>query len=193
MWFLVLIMSNILVADVMTREPITINPETNLLECAKKMVRKRVGSLPIINKKKLVGFISEKDILWALVKKTKEDLSKIKSIDISPKKIATIKPLSTIEEAVSKMKKFKFDKLPVIHKKEFVGIVTIKDILNFHPELYPELEEFAKIREQEEKIRKIKAKKGEIVNEGFCEKCGKKTILKKVNERMVCGSCISLM
>jgi dTDP-4-amino-4,6-dideoxygalactose transaminase len=39
-------MKNILVADVMTRTPITLKPDTNLLECAKKMVRKRVGSLP---------------------------------------------------------------------------------------------------------------------------------------------------
>ena len=182
-------MSNVLVADVMTRGPITINPETNLLECAKKMVRKRVGSLPIVNKKKLVGFISEKDILWALVKKTKEDLSKIKSIDISPKKIATIKPLSTIEEAVSKMKKFKFDKLPVIHEKEFVGIVTIKDILNFHPELYPELEEFSGIKEEGEKLKRIKAK-GTL---GICEKCGKQNILRNVSGMIICESCESSM
>ena len=65
-------MKNILVADVMTRTPITLKPDTNLLECAKKMVRKRVGSLPITIKKRLIGFISEKDILWALIKKSKE-------------------------------------------------------------------------------------------------------------------------
>ena len=60
-------MKNILVADVMTREPFTIKPDTNLLECAKKMVKKRVGSLLIVSKKKLVGFISRKDILITLV------------------------------------------------------------------------------------------------------------------------------
>ena len=66
-------MKAIIVADVMTRSPIVIKPETNLLECAKKMVRKRVGSLLIIEKKKLVGFLSRKDILWALIKKSKKD------------------------------------------------------------------------------------------------------------------------
>ena len=35
------------------------------------------------------------------------------------------------------MKKFKFEKLPVIHNKELVGVITVKDILNFNPELYP--------------------------------------------------------
>ena len=186
-------MKNIFVSDIMTQELITVKPNVDLFEWAKIMVRKRTRSIPIVDRKKFVGFISAKDILWAMVKKTKENLSKIKATDISPKKIITIKPDATIKEAIEKMKKTKFDRLPVVQKKELVGIITAKDILNFHPEIYPELEEFAKIREQEEKLRKIKAKKGEIVNEGFCEKCGEKTILKKVNERMVCGSCINLM
>ena len=46
----------------MTREPVIVKPDINLLDCAKKMVRKRVGSLLLVEKKKLVGFISEKDI-----------------------------------------------------------------------------------------------------------------------------------
>lgn len=186
-------MGNIFVSDIMTRELITVKQDVNLFECAKIMVKKKTRSIPIVNGREFTGFISEKDILWAMVKKTKEDLSKIRAIDISPKKIITIKPDATIEEAISKMRKTKFDRLPVVQKKELVGIITAKDILNFHPEIYPELEEFAQIREQEEKLKKIKAKKGEIVNEGFCEKCGKKTILKKFNEIMVCGSCINSM
>jgi len=111
-------MKRILVADVMTREPFIIKPDTNLLDCAKQMVKKRVGNLLIVNKKILVGFISEKDILWALVKKSKKDLSKIRAIDISPRKMATIKPVNTIEEAMRKMERLKLEKLPVIHEKK---------------------------------------------------------------------------
>ena len=123
-------MHEILVSDLMTRIPITVSPNTNLLECARKMVRKRVGSLLIIDGKKLVGFISQRDILWALIKKSKNDLSTIKAIEISPKKIATIKPSMTINEAIKKMKKFKFERLPVIQDNELVGMITSKDILN---------------------------------------------------------------
>ena len=183
-------MRKILVADVMTRDPITIKPATNLLDCARKMVKKRVGSLLITDKKKLVGFISRKDILWALIKKSKKDLSKIKAIDISPKKIATIKPSFTIGEAIGKMKKLKFDRLPVIHEKELVGMITIKDILNFSPELYPELDEFAKIREESKKLRRIKkAKTRESMHEGICEECGHQDILYSVHGMLVCESC----
>ncbi len=183
-------MLNILVSDLMTHEPITISPETNLLECIKKMVKKRIGSLLIIKDKKLVGLISEHDILWALTKKLPSDLSKIKAIDISPRKIATIKPNASLEEAWRKMKKLKFERLPVIKEKELVGLITAKDILNFHPELYRELDEFAKIREEARKlkaIKKIKDLPKEI--EGICEGCGNQEILYRVNGSLLCSSC----
>ncbi len=180
-------MKNILVSDVMTREPITIPSNANLLECAKMMVKKKVGSLLLVEKKKLLGFISEKDILWALIKKSREDLSKIRAMDISPKKIAVIKPSNTIREAVEKMKRLKFEKLPVIDNSELVGMLTIKDILNFNPEFYPELEEFARIREESDKLKRIK--KAKQLSEGICEECGNHDLLYHEDGRIICDSC----
>ncbi len=180
-------MKKILVADIMTREPVTISSGSNLLDCARKMVRKKVGSLLIVDKKKLLGFISQKDILWALIKKSRKDLDKVKAIDISPKKIAIIKPNCTIKEAIEKMKKLKFEKLPVVYENKLVGVITIKDILNFHPEFYPELEELAKIKEESEKLKRIK--KAEKRTEGVCEECGNEGILFRINGMLVCESC----
>ncbi len=180
-------MEEIPVASIMTREPISVKPETNLFECAKKMVRKRVGSLLLVERKRLVGFISQKDILWALIKKSKDDLSQIKAIDISQKKIATVKPTTTIQEAIKKMKKLKFERLPVIHNKQLVGIITIKDILNFHPEIYPELDEFAKIREEAEKLKRMQKNKGRKT--GVCEECGNFDILTMSNGVLICENC----
>lgn len=183
-------MQEVTVADIMTREPIMISPKTNLLECARKMVKKKVGSLLIVDGKKLVGFISRQDILWALIKKSKEDLNSIQAGDISPKKIATTKPTATIRQVLSKMKKLKFDRLPVIQDKKLVGIITVRDILNFNPEFYPELEEFAKIREETQKLkrlREIKAKK--VVQEGICSQCGNYGSLYDVDGVLLCESC----
>jgi len=171
----------------MTRDPVIIKPNTNLLECARVLVRKKVGSLLIVEDARLVGFISEKDILWALVKKSKSDLSKIKAIDISPKKLATIKPDASLKEAIEKMKKLKFERLPVIFGGKLVGIVTVKDILTFHPEMYPELDELAKIREEEEKLKRVK--KAKLIREGICEECGSFDILYKTDDRLLCESC----
>jgi len=186
-------MKKIFVADIMTRDPITIKPSTNLLECANKMVKKKVGSLLIVDGKKLVGFISRPDVLWALVKKSKADLSTIKAIDISPKKIATIKPSATIQEVLSKMKKLKFDRLPVLQEKKLVGMLTVKDILNFNPEYYPELDEFAQIREETQKLKRVKKSKSRVMTEGICSECGNQGLLVKENGMMVCLSCADSM
>lgn len=185
-------MKNTRVSDIMTRDPIFVKPETNLLECSKIMVRKRIGNLLIVENKKLVGFISRRDILWALIKKTKEDLSKIKAIDISPKKIAVIKHDATVEEALKKMKTLKFERLPVIDDKELVGIVTIKDILSFNPEIYPEINEFERIKEEEEKLsREGRGGMPRISEEGICEECGTREVLFRFNGMLVCESCMN--
>ena len=176
-----------LVSDIMTRDPITIKPYSNLLDCAKKMVQKKVGCLLIVEQKKLVGFISHRDILWALIKKSQKELSSIKAIDISPKKIAKINPMNTIEEAIKKMKKLNFKKLPVIHENKLVGLITVRDILNFNPEIYPELKEFSRIREETNKLKRIK--KRDVISEGICEECGNYNILHKFNGILVCETC----
>lgn len=184
-------MKNILVSDIMTQYPIIVSPDMNLLDCARTMIKKKVGSLLLVDKtrkKKLVGFLAQKDILWALIKKSREDLSKIKAIEISPKKIAIIRPEATVEEALNKMKKLKFEKLPVIHEGELVGIITIKDILTFHPEIYPEIEELAKIREESEKLKRIKKAKERAI-EDVCEECGNTDFLQKFNGMLLCENC----
>lgn len=187
-------MEKIIVADIMTRNPVTITPSASLLDCAKLMVKKKTGSLLIVDNKRLVGFISNDDILWALIKKSKEDLSLIKAKDIATKKIATVRPNSFIKEALQKMKKLKFRRLPVIHEKELVGIVTIRDILNFHPEIYPELNEIEILKEEQEKLKRIKkAKNREFMHEGICEDCGGTDILYRVDGRLICESCKNSM
>ena len=181
-------MKTILVSDIMTQDPLTIKPNTNLLICAKKMVQKRVGSLPVVENKKLVGFITRKDILWAIVKKSARDLDKIKTIDIARKKITTIRPKATMEEALNKMKG-KFQKLPVVKNGELVGMLTVKDLLSFKPEIYPEIDEISKIREESEKLERVKKKNH--TSEGICEECGHQEWLHKFNGMLVCESCMN--
>ncbi|MBR9701753.1 CBS domain-containing protein [Candidatus Pacearchaeota archaeon] len=178
---------SVIVADLMTRNPITTKPDMNLLDCARKMVKKKVGSLLLVEKKKLKGFISQEDILWALIKKSKKDLPDIKAMDISPRKIIAIRPSATIKEALNRMKKTRFERLPVIQEGELVGMLTAKDILNFHPELYPELDELSKIREESRKLRRVR--KAEKVGQGICEECGNQDILSKVDGMVICPSC----
>lgn len=185
-------MNRVLVSDIMTRQPFAVKPETNLLECAKILIKKRIGSLLLVEDKKLVGFISTQDILWAIVKKSREDLSRIRAIDISPKKLITIKPDATLEEAVRKIKKFKFHRLPVVKNGEVLGMLTIRDILNFYPELNAQLRELESIKEESEKIKRIEGAKERVVfRDGICEECGERGPLYRINGMLVCASCMS--
>lgn len=186
-------MKNVFVSDIMTREPVSARPDIDLLECAKIMVKRKVGSVLLVKDKKLVGFISEKDILWVLIKKSRKDLAKVKAIDISTRKLAVISPFANIQKAIEKMKTTRFDRLPVIHKGELVGVITKKDILNFHPELYPELDELEIIREESEKLKRFRSasKTKRIISEGICEECGHSGDLYKINGLLICDDCAS--
>jgi len=65
-------------------------------------------------------------------------------------------------------------------------MLTIKDILNFNPEFYPELEEFAKIREESAKLKRIKKSRQ---RRGICEECGNHDFLFHQDGRVICDSC----
>jgi CBS domain-containing protein len=184
--------NRVLVSDIMTRQIASVDPDTNLLECAKKMVRKRIGSLLLMKDKTLRGFISTQDILWAIVKKSREDLSKIKASDISPRKIITIKPDATVEEAVQKIKKYKFHRLPVVKNGEVIGLITLRDILNFYPELNVHLKEVESVKEETEKLKRLKdAKERVAFRDGICEECGSRDALYRVNGTLICASCMA--
>ncbi len=180
-------MKDIFVSDVMNRSPVTVTPSTDLLECAKKMVTHKISSLIIMENNKLVGFLSQKDILWVLTKKPSQDLAKIKAIDISPKKIAIISSKSTLNEAIQKMNKLKFERLPVMHENRLVGVITAKDIIKINSDAYLEIEEFNHIRKESEKLEG--KKRVEKKREGICEECGHDGILSRVDGMLICESC----
>ena len=88
------------------------------------------------------------------------------------------------------MKKLKFERLPVIKNGELVGIITSRDILTYKPEVYPELEEFARIREEANKLKRIK-KARDTIRDGICEECGSRGILERFNGMLMCADCKS--
>jgi CBS domain-containing protein len=58
-------MTNKTVADVMTADPTTVEPQTPLQEAIKIMAEKHISGLPVVDRTgKLVGVISETDLMW---------------------------------------------------------------------------------------------------------------------------------
>lgn len=180
------------VGDIMTREYVSVSPDETIKECAKLMIRKRVGSLIIVQKEKLVGILTERDIIWVLTKKA--NLAKIKAKDIANKKVVAIKPSADLYEALQKMKKSKYRWLPVMIKGRIIGLLTIKDILAIEPDLFEiaQKHDIFQIREEDEKIKRRRSRErgNAWSNEGVCEECGNFGLLYKSEDKPVCESCM---
>jgi len=61
------LMSQLVVKEVMTNDPITIAPDAPLAEAAKKMLEHKIGCLPVVEEGRLVGILTESDFLAAFV------------------------------------------------------------------------------------------------------------------------------
>lgn len=181
--------TGIKVGDLMTRNFIHVSPDTNLKECARTMVKKRVGSLIIKEGDKLKGILTEKDIIWAIVKKSKNDLKNIKAKALMRRKVVTIKPGADITDAVTKFKKKKVRRLPVVENGRLIGFLTTKDILKIDPGLFQSIAETIKIREETEKLKRkdIEAPR----KQGICEECGEYEILYHDEAQWLCDKCYS--
>lgn len=179
------------VGDIMTRNFASIKPFSSLIDAAKEMVKKRVGSLVVMDEKKLKGIITERDIIWAMIKKSKRDLSSIKVEDIAKRKVYTIKPGADLTLALQKMKDTGYRRLPVLVKDEVIGVLTLKDILRVQPDLFESAQDILSIKEESEKFKRIqKIRQGKII-EGICEECGSSDMLHNLDGRLVCQACKS--
>ena len=170
----------------MTRSVISASPNSSIHECAKKMAKERLDSLPILKDKKLIGLISARDILWAITKKPSQDLKKLKAIKIATKKVAVIKPSADITLALKKMQGLNFKRLPVLSRGETIGVVTLKDILRIEPTLYSEINSLTDIREEN---RKLQETEKEWPQEGLCDNCGAFSELLKIYDKILCPDC----
>jgi CBS domain-containing protein len=180
--------TGIKVGDIMTRNFVSVKSNHNLAECSKQMVNHRVGSLIVKENQKLLGLITEKDILRALVKK--KDLSATKAKNVMSKKLIVIAPSKDIYDAMLKMKESQVRWLPVIVDENVIGMITIKDILKIQPTLFDLALQHWKIKEEEQKWKRIKGMGEEKwMKEGSCDECGVFDLLYKVRNRFVCENC----
>lgn len=179
------------VGDIMTRNFVSVKPDTSLIECAREMIKSHVGSLVVKESQSLRGLLTERDIVWAVVKK--QDLSKIKANDIMTRRVVTINPSRDIYEATLKMRSAKVRILPVVVKDKVIGVVTIKDILKLEPSLFDIALESFRIREENVKLGRRKAAlsgEGETwIKEGECSECGIYGLLYNIDGKLLCESC----
>ncbi len=171
----------------MTRRVVSVSPDSTLYDCAGKIAKENVNSLPVVSEEKLVGIITSGDIMRLLAKKPGADLRKIKVKEIAQRKVAVVKPSAEIYQVLEKMKLLNFRRLPVISNNRLIGMITLKDILSVEPQLYSETNHLIdEIRELE---RKTNEGESDWPFEGLCDNCGAFSELLKVEEQLLCPDC----
>jgi signal-transduction protein with cAMP-binding, CBS, and nucleotidyltransferase domain len=162
---------------------VTVRKDTTLKECADIMNEKHVGSLLVEEKSKIVGIVTEQDLvrkgMAALLDPAKTPVSKIMETELF-----TISPEKDIYDAMKTMRDYNIRHLPVIDKGKFVGFLTIKDVLKIQPQLFELIVEKFELREEARKP----VFGGE--EEGVCEVCGNfSDLLEDADGQKVCPQC----
>lgn len=177
--------SGVTVTDAMTKKPVKVPEDLDLVRCAKIMQKKKVGSILVVKGNRLVGLITEKDMLYKVIAKNKNP-KKLKAKNIMTKRLVTIGPNLDVESAMRLMRIEEVRRLPVIGKnKKLLGLVTIRDILNIQSELCEYMEE----KSYFSKMKKMAKRKKEKYIEGECESCGDYGRLHNEEGHFLCEDC----
>jgi len=109
------------VKEVMSQAYVT-DKDITLEEASKIMSKQKMGTIMIVKDKKLIGMITERDLLRNFGENFK--ISKIMS-----KSLITISPEADLQEAFDMMNSHKIKRMPVVNKDELVGIIQATDLL----------------------------------------------------------------
>ncbi len=128
-----------LVADIMTRNPVTVTPRNAIRTAINLMREGGYRRLPVVDRGRLVGIITDRDLRRAanspfVVREQWYDNFILDHIEVgscmTPNPM-TIEPNASIAEAARLMRNHKIGGLPVVADGQLVGIVTETDLLDF--------------------------------------------------------------
>ena len=121
---------NMRVRDVMAKEPMMVDCNRTVKEIAIAMDRSGHGCLLVTAEDKVVGIITERDLVRrALTKGGTMSRSRVKNIMSAP--LIVVDPEASIEQAAKIMAHHKIRRLPVVGKTGLTGLITITDIARY--------------------------------------------------------------
>jgi CBS domain-containing protein len=141
------------VSDIMTKDLITVSPETEIAHAAKLLLEKGINGVPVVEEGgKLVGILCQSDLITQQkrfpipsvftlldgvipltsmrhIEKEAEKISATTVAHAMSKDPFTVSPEMSIEEAATIMVDKNYHTLPVVDQEKLVGIVGKEDIL----------------------------------------------------------------
>lgn len=114
-----------------TKTPITISPNTNILDARDMLLRYRIGRLVVKLGEKAIGIITEKDIAKSVSVFSGKPIEKILVKDVMAKELVTIQLTSSIYDCAKQMKTHNISSVIIQDKREnLVGIITKMDLVS---------------------------------------------------------------
>ncbi|MBP3950391.1 CBS domain-containing protein [Bacillus suaedae] len=121
--------------ELMATDVITVTPDQSIQEAAILMKQHDIGSIPVIENKKLVGIITDRDITLRSTAEGKD--THIPIAQCMSTNLTVANPKTDINEAAAIMAEHQIRRLPIVDNGELVGIVAIGD-LAIHTDLIDE-------------------------------------------------------
>jgi CBS domain-containing protein len=113
------------IRDIMTDDIECCSLLDNVYEVAVKMKELNVGAIPIVDQGKIVGMITDRDIVLRCIAEKHPASSKVE--DIMSSDLITISADADSKEAVQLMAKHQIRRLPVVEGGKLIGIVSLGD------------------------------------------------------------------
>ncbi|MCD6495992.1 MAG: CBS domain-containing protein [Candidatus Aenigmarchaeota archaeon] len=129
------------VKDIMVRNVVTLSPDDTFFDIVELFAEKKISGAPVVEGEKLVGMVSESDIMefvsvknvMKLIEKGDEALkgkTSLKAKDFMTKKVITVSPKDDIIDVVKLLDTKDINRLPVTEKGKVVGIITRADVVS---------------------------------------------------------------
>lgn len=121
------------VGSVMTLKPLTILPDSSVPKAARIMLENKITALPVVESGKLVGILTNSDILRFLLAEYEEVKKTIHIKNYMTDEVVTIEKSTSLLEAHRLMGTKRIRSLPVIEDDQLVGMVTRTDLMSSDP------------------------------------------------------------
>ena len=123
------------IQDILTKDPEVIHPDATICEAAGKMKQHDIGMLPVCDGDRLVGSVTDRDLVVRGVADGADPFN-TKVSEVMTNKVCYCFEDSDLDEAAQIMEDEQIRRLPVLNRqKRLVGIISIGDIaLRSHDE-----------------------------------------------------------
>jgi CBS domain-containing protein len=116
------------VRDVMTKNPKCVTEKDSVRDVARIMKDQDTGVVPVVDGKKIIGMITDRDIVVRLVAEGK-DCANARISEVMTKSVQKVQEDATVNEVLTMMTSSEIRRVPVVNgNDEIVGIVSMGDI-----------------------------------------------------------------